>query len=76
MLYAGDWQSLKIGDLTQSSADLSFCNRLAFWTNCDINMMIAIFEQSGLYRNQRKMMLAIRQAIQTCGSTYRPKEKR
>jgi putative DNA primase/helicase len=75
-LYNGDWQSLKIGDLTQSSADLSFANRLCFWCGGDTGLMIDVFRQSGMYRNERKMMLAIKQAVQTCGSTYRPKEKR
>jgi putative DNA primase/helicase len=70
-LYAGNWQHLGIGDGTQSSADLSFCNKLAFWTGCDRDVMCEIFKSSGLYRNPRKMEMAVDKAIRDCGEIYR-----
>lgn len=69
-LYSGNWQQLGIGDNTQSAADLSFANRLAFWTGCDEGMMCDIFRSSGLYRNERKMWLAIKEAVNGCGEIY------
>jgi primase-polymerase (primpol)-like protein len=69
-LYDGQWQHLGIGDNTQSSADLSFCNKLAFWTGCDRAMMCEIFRASELYRNPRKMEMAIDRAIKDCGQVY------
>lgn len=69
-LYQGDWQSLNIGDKTQSSADLSFCNRLAFWCGCDRGLMADIFRSSGMFRTERKMNLAIDRAIRDCGQVY------
>jgi primase-polymerase (primpol)-like protein len=69
-LYRGDWQSLNIGDGSQSSADLALCNRLAFWCGCDRDMMCEIFRASGLYRNPRKMEMAIDRAIKDCGQVY------
>jgi putative DNA primase/helicase len=75
-LYAGQWQNLGIGDSTQSSADLSFANKLAFWTGCDRSMMCEIFRASGLYRNPRKMNLAIDRAIRDCGQVYHGNERK
>lgn len=69
-LYAGNWQQLGIGDNTQSAADLAFCNRLAFWTACDEAIMSDIFRSSGLYRNERKMWLAIKKAVNECSEVY------
>lgn len=46
-LYNGFWQGLYP---SQSEADLSFCNMLAFWTGADKNKMDSIFRKSGLYR--------------------------
>lgn len=62
-LYNGDWQSLNIGDNSQSAADISLCNSLAFWTGCNKSQMQRIFRSSGLYRNERKMDMAIDKAI-------------
>jgi putative DNA primase/helicase len=69
-LFNGDWRGLNIGDGTQSSADLAFANKLAFWCGCDSNLMVEIFRMSGLYRNERKMNLAINRAIKDCSSIY------
>lgn len=69
-LFMGEWQGLNIGDGTQSSADLALANKLAFWCGCDANLMIEIFRQSGMYRNERKMNLAINRAIKDCSSIY------
>ncbi len=46
-LYQGFWQGLYP---SQSEADLSFANMLAFWTQRDKNKMDSIFRKSGLYR--------------------------
>jgi putative DNA primase/helicase len=70
-LYAGDWQHLNIGDGSQSSADLAFCNRLAFWCQCDRGVMADIFRSSGLFRTERKMNMAIDRAIKDCGQVYK-----
>lgn len=48
LLYAGDWQAAGYG--SQSEADLSLCNILAFWTDCNIEQIDRIFRASGLYR--------------------------
>ena len=69
-LFHGDWKSYGFGDGSQSSADLKFCNMLAFWTRCNQSMMQSIFRSSGMYRNDRKMDSAIRKAINDCGSVF------
>lgn len=46
-LYQGFWQGLYP---SQSEADLSFANMLAFWTNRDKFKMDSIFRKSGLFR--------------------------
>jgi primase-polymerase (primpol)-like protein len=75
-LYNGDWQSLHIGDGTQSASDLSFCNRLAFWTGADRELMIEIFRTSGMYRGERKMLLAVDTALKSCGAVYQPTNRK
>jgi putative DNA primase/helicase len=70
-LYAGRWEHLSIGDSTQSAADLSFANKLAFWCGCDRGMMADIFRSSGLFRNERKMNMAIDRAVKDCGQVYK-----
>lgn len=47
ILYAGNWESLFP---SQSEADLSFCNHLAFWTGRNEAQMDRIFRSSGLMR--------------------------
>ena len=69
-LLNGNWQGYGIGDGTQSSADLKFANALAFWCGCDETVMQNIFRQSGMYRNDRKMHLAIRKAVRDCHDVY------
>jgi putative DNA primase/helicase len=69
-LYQGDWQALGIGDGSQSSADLSFCNKLCFWTGGNADLMREIFESSGLYRNPRKTQLALNKALADCREYY------
>lgn len=70
-LLNGNWKCLGIGDGTQSSADLKFANMLAFWCGCSEDIMRNIFRSSGMYRNERKMNLAIKKAIADCHTVYR-----
>lgn len=66
---------------TQSEADMSLCNMLAFWTRKDEQMMDHLFQQSGLMRDKwtRKQSgstygkITIRKAIRDCASVYEPK---
>lgn len=69
-LLSGNWQYLSIGDGTQSAADLALANTLAFWCQCNVGMMQDIFRSSGLYRNDRKMQLAINRAVRDCHTVY------
>lgn len=77
-LYAGDWAQYF---RSQSEADMSFCNMLAFWCRKDEQMMDDIFRASGLMRPkwERKQSgstygkLTIQKAIRTCTSVYEPK---
>ena len=48
-LYAGSWEGRYD---SQSEADLTLCNRLAFWTGCDRDRMDRLFRGSGLYREK------------------------
>lgn len=65
-------------DDSHSSADLAFCNLLAFWTNCDAEKMDAIFRSSGLMRDKWDQMrgaetygnITIGKAIKTCKNGY------
>ena len=50
LLYSGNWQGA--GYSSQSEADLSLCNILAFWTDCNTDQMDRIFRSSGLYREK------------------------
>lgn len=45
----GGWETLYP---SQSEADMSFANDLAFWTNCDYGMMDSIFRGSSLNRDK------------------------
>ena len=59
---------------------MAFCNDLAFWTNCDYQMMDNIFRQSSLYRekwdSKRNQSTygdeTLRKAIAECTSTFVP----
>ena len=65
-------------DDTHSSADLAFCNLLAFWCNCDAQKMDTIFRSSGLMREKWDQKrgrdtygnLTIEKAIKTCTNGY------
>ena len=52
-------------------ADLKFVNMLTFWCGCSEGIMRNIFRSSGMYRNERKMNLAIKKAIADCHTVYR-----
>lgn len=47
-LYDGDISNFE----SQSEADLSLCNHLAYWTNNNAEQMDRLFRQSGLYRDK------------------------
>jgi len=48
-LWRGAWQG-KFP--SQSEADFALCNKLAFWSNKDVEQMDRLFRQSGLYREK------------------------
>ena len=78
LLYSGNWQGLYS---SQSEADLSLCNQLAFWTQKDAAQMDRIFRTSGLMRPKwdRKRgtytygEMTIEKAIAACSEVYEPK---
>ena len=80
-LYAGNWQSYYN---SQSEADLSFCNMLAFWTACNFDQMDRIFRVSGLMREKwdKKHGIntygdtTITKEIDCCDTVYQPPEVR
>lgn len=77
-LYAGNWESFF---QSQSEADMSFCNMLAFWCRKDEELMDRIFRSSGLMRDKwdRKQSgstygaITILKAVRDCRSVYEPK---
>lgn len=77
MLYNGQWSGLFS---SQSEADLSFCNQLAFWTGCNIEQMDRIFRSSGLMRDKWDKNIGgqtygnktIHKSIASCSETYNP----
>lgn len=68
---------------SQSEADMSFCNDLAFWTNRDYAMMDNIFRSSALMREKWDREQngttygdeTLRKAIDECTNTFVPREK-
>lgn len=76
-LYEGRWENYFN---SQSEADMSFCNTLAFWCRCDTELMDRIFRSSGLYREKwdRRQSgstygaLTIKKAVQGCSRVYEP----
>ena len=84
LLYFGDVNGAYIEsgkswfDDSHSSADLAFCNMLAFWCNCDAEKMDTIFRSSGLMRDKWDQMRGtdtygnqtIAKAIKTCTKGY------
>jgi len=79
MLYAGEWQGLFP---SQSEADLTLCNQLAFWTGKNTAQMDRIFRTSGLYRKKWDSRrgqetygnITIGKACASCGEVYEPKK--
>lgn len=79
MLYAGEWQGLFP---SQSEADLTLCNQLAFWTGKNTAQMDRIFRTSGLYRKKWDSRrgqetygnITIGKACASCGDVYEPKK--
>lgn len=77
MLYSGQWQGLFP---SQSEADLSFCNQLAFWTGKNEEQMNRIFRSSGLYRpkwdsrrgDQTYGTMTIKKSCASCTEVYNP----
>lgn len=83
-LYFGDIENAYIlsgktwYDDSHSSADLAFCNLLAFWCNCDFDKMDTIFRLSGLMRDKWDELrgietygnITINKAINGCTSGY------
>lgn len=78
LLYSGDWEGLYP---SQSEADLSLCNHLAFWTQKDEAQMDRIFRSSGLFREKwdKKRgsltygQITIQKACANCTEVYEPK---
>lgn len=64
----------------QSAADMSFCNMLAWWTNCDEKQMDRIFRSSALMRDKWDEYrgeytygkITINKAISDCKGGYSP----
>lgn len=76
-LYAGRWEEYFT---SQSEADMSFCNMLAFWCRRDMDTMDALFRSSGLMREKwdRKQSgstyggLTLQKAVKSCQNVYEP----
>ena len=76
-LYNGEWEAY-FG--SQSEADLSLCNRLAYWTRKDPEAIDRLFRSSGLMRDKWDRAqagstygkLTIEKAIRDCESVYTP----
>lgn len=70
-LYSGNWKVL--GYESQSEADLSLCNYLAFWCDSNADQIDRIFRTSGLYREKWERQdyreETIRTAIANCDQT-------
>lgn len=78
---AGDFQAYSPD---RSSADMAFCNILAFWTACDPVKMDAIYRRSGMMRKKWDEIhdgkrtygqMTIQKAIDGCTSVYTPPKK-
>ena len=77
-LWNGTWEPYTGTSGSQSSADLSFLNLLAYWTGKDSVQMNRIFIASGLYREEKGssyIELSIEKAIAGCDSVYTPPPK-
>lgn len=77
-LWSGNWQPYHT---SQSEADMSLCNILAFWAGRDTQVMDNLFRQSGLMRPKwdRKQsgstygQLTITKAARDCVQVYTPR---
>lgn len=80
-LYSGNWQGYY---KSQSEADITFCNMLAFWTGRDFEQMDRIFRASGLMREKWTEKhgintygdMTITKAIDDCNNVYEPSTTR
>lgn len=61
----GNWQALNFA--SQSEADLSLCNDLAFWSNKNPYVMDEVFRQSALYRPKWDRLATDRATSMTYG---------
>lgn len=76
-LYEGRWDGYFN---SQSEADMSFSNMLAFWCRCDVDLMDRIFRSSGLMREKwdRRQSgstygaLTLQKAVKDCNKVYEP----
>ena len=77
-LYSGNWNA---HFMSQSEADMSLCNILAFWCRKDEQLMDKLFRSSGLMREKwdRKQSgttygaMTISKAARDCNAVYEPK---
>lgn len=77
-LYQGRWEAYHT---SQSEADISLCNMLAFWCRRDEQLMDKLFRGSGLMRPKwdRKQAgstygaITISKAAKSCANVYEPK---
>ncbi len=68
---------------SQSEADMSFCNMLAFWCRCNTDQMDRIFRGSGLMRDKWDRQqsgstygkITIEKAVKECSKVYEPQEE-
>lgn len=80
---AGRWETMNIGDGSQSCADQAFCNLLAFWCRCDEGLMDTIFRRSGMMRKKWDTRRGgstygantIKRSIQDCREVWEPQKK-
>ncbi|MCI8387045.1 MAG: DNA primase [Clostridiales bacterium] len=79
--FARLWHGDISGYTSHSEADLALCNMLAYWCQCDLDKMEAMFRQSGLMRDKwdRQQsgstygILTLQKAISECRNVYEPK---
>lgn len=79
-LWEGEWEAYFN---SQSEADLSLCNRLAYWTGRDAEQMDRLFRASGLMREKwdREQAgstygkITVEKAIRDCENVYTPPQK-
>lgn len=78
------WKGDTGGYRSQSEADMSMANKLAFWCGCDHTQMDSLFRSSGLMRpkwdkkhgDKTYGEKTIAKAIESCRETYSPPVKR